>query len=113
MRRTLHKLAPRSALTASSPGRYGDGGGLYLVVAPSGSRKWVFRFRWNKRLSDMGLGSASTVTLARARERAAVARLQLSEGVNPLQEKRLKRAIPLFGDFADELISSVKNQWKK
>lgn len=69
MPRPLHKLSPRAVLTTSEPGRYGDGGGLYLVVAKSGSRKWVFRFRWKKRLSDMGLGSASVVTLARARER--------------------------------------------
>ncbi len=112
MPRPLHKLPPRAVLTTSEPGRYGDGGGLYLVVSPSGSRKWVFRYRWKKRLSDMGLGSASVVTLARARERAAAARLQLSEGVNPLDEKRARRAIPLFGDFADELILSVQDQWK-
>ena len=61
MPRPLHKLAPRAVLMTSAPGRYGDGGGLYLVVSPSGSRKWVFRFRWKKRLSDMGLGSASVV----------------------------------------------------
>ncbi|KQW80778.1 tyrosine-type recombinase/integrase [Brevundimonas sp. Root1279] len=112
MPRPLHKLSPRAVLTSSEPGRYGDGGGLYLVVSPSGSRKWVFRFRWKKRLSDMGLGSASVVTLARARERAAAARLQLSEGINPLEEKRAKRSIPLFGVFADELVISVKDQWK-
>jgi integrase len=112
MARQLHRLSPRAALTTSGAGRYSDGGGLYLVVSPTSSRKWVFRFRWKGKLSDMGLGSASVVPLGRARERAAEARLKLAEGINPLAERRAARAIPTFGDFADELVSSVKGQWR-
>lgn len=112
MARQLHKLSPRVTQTATKAGRYGDGGGLYLVVSPSGSRKWVFRYRWRGRLSDMGLGSASVVTLARARERAAEARLKISEGISPLEEKRAHRSIPLFGAFADELVETVAGQWR-
>ena len=112
MARQLHRLSPRAAITTSVAGRYADGGGLYLVVSPTGSRKWVFRFRWKGKLSDMGLGSASVVTLSRARERAAESRIKISEGINPLAEKRAARAIPTFGDFADELVTSVKSQWR-
>lgn len=112
MARQLHRLAPRAAVTTSVSGRYADGGGLYLVVAASGSRKWVFRFRWKGRLSDMGLGSASVVPLSRARERAAEARLQIAEGINPLSAKRASRSIPKFGEFADDLVASVKSQWR-
>lgn len=111
MARQLHRLSPRAAITTSIAGRYADGGGLYLVVSPTGSRKWVFRFRWKRKLSDMGLGSASVVPLGRARERAAEARLKIAEGINPLAEKRAARAIPTFGDFADDLVESVKSQW--
>lgn len=112
MARQLHRLAPRAAITTSAAGRYADGGGLYLVVSPTGSRKWVFRFRWKGKLSDMGLGSASVVPLSRARDRAAEARLKIAEGVNPLAEKRAARAIPTFGRFADDLVSSVQSQWR-
>lgn len=41
--------ATREALTSvrgntlSKPGRYGDGNGLYLVVDPSGAKRWVLR----------------------------------------------------------------------
>ena len=111
MARQLHRLSPRAAITTSIAGRYADGGGLYLVVSPTGSRKWVFRFRWKGKLSDMGLGSASVVPLGRARERAAEARLKIAESINPLAEKRAARAIPTFGDFADDLVESVKSQW--
>lgn len=112
MARQLHRLAPRAPQVLSKPGRYADGGGLYLVISSSGSRKWVFRFRWRKRLTDMGLGSASTVTLVKARERAAEARLLIADGVNPLEDKRSRRAVPNFGEFADDLVAAVSGQWR-
>lgn len=112
MARQLHRLPPRATTMITKPGRHGDGGGLYLVVSESGSRKWVFRYRWQGRLFDMGLGSASVVPLGRARERAAEARLKIAEGVNPLAEKRAARAIPTFGAFADETVASLSAQWR-
>lgn len=112
MARQINRLPPRAAQTITAPGRHGDGGGLYLVVSPTGSRKWVFRFRWKKRLTDMGMGSASVVTLAKARERAAAARVLISEGLNPLEVKRASRSVPTFGDFADGLVERVSTQWR-
>jgi Arm DNA-binding domain len=66
-------LTARKVETAK-PGKYSDGGNLYLIVAPNGSRKWVLRFTWRGRAKEMGLGSATAVSLADARERAASAR---------------------------------------
>src|SRR6266404_4809780 len=51
-------LSARFVLTAK-PGKYSDGGNLYLVVSPSNSRKWVLRFTWRGRAKEMGLGSAA------------------------------------------------------
>jgi len=57
---------PRKAagLTAAKvrtaePGRYGDGGGLYLLVRPEGGRFWLFRYVIDKKMREMGLGAAS------------------------------------------------------
>ena len=52
-------------------GRHGDGSGLYLVVDPSGARRWIVRVtvkgqrnREGKPLrTDFGLGGADVVTL--------------------------------------------------
>ena len=52
-------------------GRHGDGGGLYLVVDPSGARRWIVRVvvkgqknRMGGPLrTDFGLGGADIVTL--------------------------------------------------
>ena len=37
--------------------RYSDGGGLYLVVYPSGVKNWIHRATVNGRRTDVGLGS--------------------------------------------------------
>ena len=66
-------LTTRKVQTAKS-GKYSDGGNLYLIVSSSGSRKWVLRFTWRGRAKEMGLGSAAVVSLADAREKAAMAR---------------------------------------
>ena len=55
----------------AKPGKYSDGGNLYLIVSRSGARKWVLRFTWRGRAKEMGLGSADRVPLADAREKAA------------------------------------------
>jgi hypothetical protein len=51
------------------PGRHPDGNGLYLYVAPKGSKSWVQRIVINGRRRDIGLGSYPTISLARAREK--------------------------------------------
>jgi hypothetical protein len=52
------------------PGMYADGLGLYLKIRPGNSKSWIFRYRIDGKLRDMGLGPLHTVSLARAREKA-------------------------------------------
>jgi integrase len=111
MSRSIHKLSARTVSTAAA-GRHGDGGGLYLVVTPAGSRKWVFRFAWCGIQRDMGLGALRDISLAKARERAADARSILADGLNPLEQRRKQRETPTFGEVADELIASMRLSWK-
>ena len=71
-RHMTSKLTARKVKTAK-PGKYSDGGNLYLIVSKTGARKWVLRFTWRGRAKEMGLGSAASVPLADAREKAASA----------------------------------------
>jgi integrase len=111
MSRALHKLTARTVATLSKPGRYSDGGGLFLVVSGSGARKWVFRFRLPGKRHDMGLGSAQEITLARARQLAAAARSSLAEGINPLTA-RIKTTTPSFGEMSDGVIKALSPSWR-
>ena len=98
------KLTARAAAT-TRPGRYGDGGGLYLVVSPTGARKWVYRFTYAGRVTEAGLGSANVVSLAEARRKAHDARRLLDAGQSPIVAKRqahlINASIPTFGTVAD------------
>ena len=54
----------------TEPGKYFDGHGLFLKVDKSGARRWVQRINIRGKRTEMGLGSASLVSLAEARETA-------------------------------------------
>ena len=45
----LHKLKPLLIARELSPGRYGDGGGLYLQVSGNETKSWIFRYKVEKR----------------------------------------------------------------
>ena len=113
-------LTARKVQTAKA-GKYSDGGNLYLIVSPSGSRKWVLRFTWRGRAREMGLGSATVVSLADAREKAAAARRKLSQGLNPIDDRKRSDGIPTFGEMAHSVREALsagfrnekhKAQWK-
>ncbi len=114
------KLTARKVQTAKA-GKHGDGGNLYLIVSKTGSRKWVLRFTWRGRAKEMGLGSARSVTLADAREKAAAARRKIAQGLNPIEDRKRDNGIPTFGDMAASVHESLstgfrnkkhKAQWK-
>ncbi len=109
------KLTARMAAT-TKPGTYGDGSGLYLVVAPTGGRKWVYRFSWRGKVTMMGLGSADAVPLAEARRLRDEARRMLTSGKNPIEARReAAKAIagkPTFGEVADALIEAKASEWR-
>ena len=88
VRRREFALTAKQIEKVAEPGRYGDGGGLYLQVLPTGAKTWVFRFMLNKRAREMGLGGVTTFSLAEARERARAARQLLADGLDPIEARR-------------------------
>jgi len=113
-------LTARKVDTAK-PGKYGDGANLYLVVSKTGARKWVLRFTFRGKPKEMGLGSAASVPLADAREKAATARRKIAQGLNPIDERKRDGGIPTFGEMADDVRETLaagfrnekhKAQWK-
>lgn len=74
----------------TTPGRYGDGvgSGLWLQVRTPENRSWLFRFTFDGRSRDMGLGPLDTVSLAEARDMAAAARRLVRDGIDPIAHRR-------------------------
>jgi len=102
-------LTARKVETAR-PGKHEDGNGLRLLVSPSGARRWIYRYMRAGKRTEMGLGSATDVSLAEARERAADARRLVKVGKDPKTVRRAERAAQgaeSFGPFALALIDEI------
>ncbi|TIL40671.1 integrase arm-type DNA-binding domain-containing protein [Mesorhizobium sp.] len=111
MARALHKLSDVAVKAVKASGRHSDGGGLYLWVSPSGSKSWLFMWARDGKRREMGLGAYPTVSLAKARARAADCRSAVEEGRDPIAEKA-KEAEPTFGECADKYITTIKSEWR-
>ena len=95
------------------PGRYADGNGLYLKVAPSGAKRWELRTVVKGKRCDIGLGSLRLVSLAQAREDARKYRSLARNDGDPLAEKRLGRLVtPTFRQAAETVHRDHAKAWK-
>jgi integrase len=79
---------------AMRPGLHAVGGvpGLCLQIAPSGAKSWILRVLVNGRRREIGVGGYPDVMLAEARERARAIRMQIRDGVDPVADRRARRA---------------------
>jgi integrase len=90
--------------TTTKAGRYADGNGLYLVVDPSGARRWILRTVVSSKRCDVGLGGVALVSLAEARDEATRLRKIARAGGDPLAERRLqRRVVPTFAEAAKQV----------
>ncbi|WP_420142309.1 tyrosine-type recombinase/integrase [Sphingomonas sp.] len=129
-------MAKLTALTVKNAkaGRHADGGGLYLLVKPTGARSWLLRIQADGKRRDVGLGTADLssratgkgdpspiaipilhrrlLTLGEAREKANILRAAAKAGLDPVLERdRERRSIPKFMDAAKEAHAALKSGW--
>jgi hypothetical protein len=76
----------------TTKGRYLDERGLYLQVVSPNNRSWLLRYQFEGRERWLGLGSVAHFKLEEARERARRAHQLLADGVDPVEEKRIRRS---------------------
>jgi integrase len=119
MARHTAGLTARSAETLG-PGLHGDGGGLYLSVAATGSRSWIFRYQRHGKRRDMGLGPLHLVGLSEARRRSHECRDLLFRGIDPLDRRHGERTaavleaakVTTFKQCADAYLTSHRAAWR-
>jgi len=101
----------------AAPGKYSDGGGLWLFKRDSGAGQWVLRVTVHGRRREMGLGSASEVSLKEAREAAERWRSVTRADLDPIKEReRARRAaarkLHLLKEIAEDAFESRKAELK-
>ena len=114
-RKTERRSSRLQSLTAAAvkhaaPGKHYDAHGLFLLVEPSGARRWVQRIVIRGRRRDLGLGAYPLVSLAEAREQAFTNRKLARAGGDPLALR--KSAVPTFAEAVDAVIKVHEPTWK-
>ena len=109
--------ADRARLTAlkvqqvKAPGKYYDHHGLFLRVEPTGSKRWVQRLTIAGKQREIGLGSASLISLVEARDLAIANKKSAREGLDPIAIKFTQINIPTFEDACVEVHALRAPTW--
>lgn len=116
MARSLNKLSALAVKNAA-PGKYADGGGLWLHKREGGAGQWFFRFTIYGRRREMGLGSIVEVSLKDAREAAEKWRAASAKGLDPIKERERERReaekrLHILREVAEDAFESRKAELK-
>ena len=107
----MGKLTVARVKSLSEPGRYGDGGTLFLNVAPGGSKSWIQRLTIDGKRRDIGLGGFPLVSLAEARDKAFENRKLARASGDPLAAKRRVKE-PTFREAATRAFETNRPRWR-
>ncbi|TCS66658.1 integrase [Primorskyibacter sedentarius] len=94
--------------------------GLHLQLTPKRGRSWVLRAKVGAVRRDIGLGGYPAVTLAQAREKAREAREKISQGIDPVEERKAAKAALAaaqsrgltFADATDKYLAAKLDAFK-
>lgn len=119
--RTRNKLTDLEVRKATTPGWYGDGGGLYMRLDPrTMTKRWVFVYQWAGKRAEMGLGPIADVSLAEARVERDRYRKMVREGRKPVLIRRQEKAAAIaaanvhsFAQWAEEIAPVVAPKAEK
>ena len=114
------KLSAVEVAKAKGPAVLHDGGGLYLRVAPTGAKSWVFRFQLERQAARHGAWTLPGYHAREASEKATEHREQSREGVDPLDAKARRAAGAAsaeakgrtFREVAEEYIARNEAGWR-
>lgn len=116
MARGINRLKPLQIERTRKPGRFSDGGGLYLAVSKAETKAWAFLYMRDGRRRELGLGALQDVPVTVAREKAAALRAVLDKGGDPQVERDRQRAAsapPItFKKAAEDYIADNRAGWR-
>jgi len=87
----LTDTACKNAKPSDKPRKMGDGGGLFLLVAPTGGKLWRQAYRFDGKQKLLSHGAYPAVTLQAARAARDAAKALLAKGIDPGEEKKTEK----------------------
>ena len=86
----LTELTIRQAKPKLKQYKLFDGGGMFLLVHPNGSKYWRMKFNFEDKSKLASFGVWPDVSLKEARDKRYEAKKEIKDGINPIEEKRKK-----------------------
>lgn len=88
----LTDSAIRAAKPQAKPYKMADGGGMFLLINPNGSKWWRLKYRAGGKERLLSLGTYPEVGLKEARERREEARKLIAQGIDPSAQRQAAKA---------------------
>ena len=101
----LTVVSIRNAVSKEKPYKIFDGRGLYLLVNPTGSKLWRFKYTLAKREKLISFGPFPEVSLSQARNLRAHARSQLIAGIDPSAARKAQQEAKVSNGATFELVA--------
>ncbi len=95
-----------------------DGGGLYLLVTPSGGKLWRFKYRFEGKEKKLASGAYPDVSLQDARKKRDDARKLLAGGIDPAEKRKAQKQTAIEEGETFEIVArkwhnKFKRRWKE
>lgn len=87
----LTATAVKQSKGQAKPVKLPDGGGMYLLVNPSGTKYWRYNYRFAGKRKTLAMGVYPDTSLAEARKLHQAARETLAKDIDPGEAKRIER----------------------
>jgi len=82
----------RTIKPAGKEVKFFDGGGLFILITPTGGKLWRLKYRFGGREKLLTLGTYPQTTLAEARQKRDDARSLLEKGIDPGATRKAQKA---------------------
>ena len=108
----LTELGLRKAKPSSKPKKLSDGGGLFLLLHPNGSKYWRMKYRFMGKEKLFAIGLWPEVSLIAAREKRNEAKQLLKSGKDPSATKKnlkLSQRVAQSNTFGGEFLFCINN----
>ena len=103
----LTDTAIRSAKPQAKPFKLFDGGGLHLIVTPTGGKWWRWKYRFGGKAKGLSFGVYPDVSLKSAREKRDAARKQVAAGVDPGAARKAEK----LAQAGAESFEAIAREW--
>ncbi|MER8569076.1 integrase arm-type DNA-binding domain-containing protein [Mesorhizobium sp. M0924] len=113
----LSDAACRNAKAGDKPRKLSDGGGLFLLVQPTGGKLWRLAYRFQLKQKTLAFGAFPAIGLKDARFLRQGAKELLAKGLDPSEQKKIaKREAQLEASntlemVAEEWFDARKHAW--